>query len=206
MMTKVMVSVVIPFLNRSEWLIEAVSSVKQQTFADWELLLIDDGSLSKHSSVAKSLADNKKIFYHDHVNHENRGVSLSRNLGAANAKGKYIAFLDADDCWLPEKLERQLKLFAENPAAEMICEFSLFWNSWNGNGRDEIVAVGAPSDTLYFPPALTTILYPLGDGAAPCPSGIIVTKKLLRGSVDLKHPLPVMCSCTRTRDSWPKCI
>lgn len=173
-----LVSIIIPFLNGSEWLKEAVASVVNQTYTDWELILVDDGSSPNESAVAQSMGKNEKITYLDHPSHENRGVSISRNLGAAHAKGSYLAFLDADDYWLPNKLHRQLQLFTEHPTASMICESSQFWRSWqNEKDLDEIVAVGVKPNVLYQPMELITKLYPLGKGAPPCPSGIIVRKE-----------------------------
>lgn len=175
-MRKTTVSVIIPFYNRSEWLLEAVESVKKQTFGNWELLLVDDGSLPAHTAVGKMLADNNRIFYLDHPMHHNRGVSVSRNLAAANASGLYLAFLDADDYWLPHKLEQQLEIFSRYPSASMICESSLFWHSWEKNpSTDHIVCVGTEPDRLYEPPDLFFQLYPVGTGTPPCPSGIMVT-------------------------------
>lgn len=108
---EIKVSVVIPTYNSVKFVTEAIDSVLAQTFTDFEILVIDDGSKDETREV---LAEKygKLIRY---LYKENGGVSTARNFGIENAKGKYIAFLDADDIWLPEKLEKQMRAFAENP-------------------------------------------------------------------------------------------
>jgi glycosyltransferase involved in cell wall biosynthesis len=174
------VSVIIPFLNGSDWLIEAVESVISQSFPHWEMILIDDGSKEEHSKIARDyyLRFFGKIIYTDHPGHINKGVTISRNLGISVSKGKYIAFLDSDDCWLPNKLENQLNLFELHPEAAMICEASRFWYSWKDtSAEDVIVRLGTVPDKLYESPELLYNLYPLGKGAPPCPTGIIIKRE-----------------------------
>ncbi len=174
-----LVSVIIPFLNDSEWLIEALQSVINQNYPCWEAIVIDDGSEPQHSNIAKDFCSRypAKIKYINHDNHINRGVTISRNLGVANSSGTYLAFLDADDKWFCDKLKNQIDLFKKFPAAQMICEASQFWYTWNNATADDIIKpIGVAPDTLYPPRSLTKNLYPLGEGAPPCPSGIIIRK------------------------------
>ena len=93
------VSVIVCFLNEERFLAEAVQSVLGQTFADWELLLVDDGSCDASSVIARQLAatDPGRFDYIEHADHRNLGLSASRNAGIRRARGRYIAFLDADD-------------------------------------------------------------------------------------------------------------
>lgn len=94
-------------LNSEGYISEAINSVLNQTFKNWELLLIDDHSSDKTIDIAKSFANkNSNIFIFE--NEKNEGAAVSRNKGITEAKGHYIAFLDADDLWKPEKLEIQL--------------------------------------------------------------------------------------------------
>src|SRR6516165_6057064 len=96
------------FLNEERFLEEAVQSVFDQRLADWELILVDDGSTDRSTQMARDLAArDKRIRYVDHPGHENRGMSATRNLGVACATAPYIAFLDADDVWTSDKLTEQ---------------------------------------------------------------------------------------------------
>ena len=174
-----LVSVIVPFFNDSEWLIEALQSVIDQTYPAWEAIVIDDGSEQEHSNIAKAFCAlyPAKIKYTNHDNHINRGVTISRNVGVAKSSGTYLAFLDADDKWFCNKLQNQVDLFKKFPQAQMICEGSKFWYTWNNEMAEDIIKpIGTLPDTLYPPGSLTKNLYPLGEGAPPCPSGIIIRK------------------------------
>lgn len=101
------VSVVIPTYNYAHFLPEAVQSVLAQTFPNFELIIVDDGSTDNTPEVAKRFLGDPRVRY---VRQENRGLSAARNTGIREARGKYVAFLDPDDLWLPEKLEKQVAL------------------------------------------------------------------------------------------------
>ena len=101
------VSIVMAAKNYGRFLAEAVESVLIQTFADWELLIIDDGSSDDTTRVAGQFTDSRLRY----VKSDRLGQSRAKNLGIDLARGEFIAFLDADDAWLPTKLEKQLKLF-----------------------------------------------------------------------------------------------
>ena len=172
------VSVVIIFLNEERFLGEAVESVLAQTYQAWELLLVDDGSTDASTDIAQRYAarDPAQVRYLDHEGHVNHGMSATRNLGVRHARGPLVAFLDADDVWEPRKLEEQVALLEAHPEAGMVCGTSLYWRSWTEQPGDEdvAIAVGAPADALVAPPDLMLTLYPLGDGAAPCPSSLLI--------------------------------
>ncbi len=108
-----LVSVIMCFLNGSAWIPEAIDSVLQQNHSLWELILVDDGSTDGASDIARQYALKypSHIIYVDHPGHVNRGLTISRNTGVALARGEFIAFLDADDCWFPGKLAADLRLF-----------------------------------------------------------------------------------------------
>lgn len=176
-----LVSVIIPFHREENFLEETLLSVLNQTFQDWEILLIDDASPDDSRTIAERYARSypEKIFHLFHENYSNRGVCRSRNLGIEQSRGEFIAYLDADDVWTKEKLQNQLKLFAENPEASVILEASVYWYSWNAPQRHDVcIRVGYEQDRIYSPPELVHQLYPLGTGAAPCPSGIIVRRSV----------------------------
>jgi glycosyltransferase involved in cell wall biosynthesis/SAM-dependent methyltransferase len=150
------VSVVLPFWNADPFLEEAIASVIAQTFASWELLLVDDGSSDGSTEIAKRYAECSpaRIRYLEHDRHTNRGVAASRNLGARHATGPYIAFLDADDVWFPNKLARQTAILDSEPDAAMVCGPSLFWYGWTG--RPEDAARDYVKDLRIAPAGLVT--------------------------------------------------
>ena len=99
------VSVVIPTFNRAHILGRAIASVLGQTHADLELIIVDDGSVDGTEALVRGIADRRLRYVRQE---RNRGVSAARNRGIAEARGEWLAFLDSDDEWLPQKLERQL--------------------------------------------------------------------------------------------------
>jgi len=172
------ISIITCFLDTEPYIRETIESVVEQDYLNWELLLIDDGSGDGSTAIAKDFAVKfpGKIIYLEHEGHINKGASASRNLGIKKSSGSLIAFLDADDVWLPVMLSNLLKLMRQHPAA-MICEASEYWYDWNDPGRkNEIIPVGAEQDRLYQPPELMMTLYPLKNGAAPCICGMLVQK------------------------------
>lgn len=106
-----LVSVIIPAFNRADYLPRATESVLRQTFRDFELIIVDDGSTDGTREYLLSVEDPR----FRHFFQPNRGVSSARNLGIKNAAGTYMAFLDSDDEWEPSKLERQIEALEENP-------------------------------------------------------------------------------------------
>src|SRR5919107_1887161 len=110
MSSRPLVSTVVAFLNGERFIEEAIESVLAQTYDNWELLLVDDGSTDGSTRIALQCAEQypAKVRYLEHLGHQNCGMSASRNLGVSRAKGQYIAFLDADDVWLPHKLQQQV--------------------------------------------------------------------------------------------------
>lgn len=102
------ISVVITCYNYGQYVSEAIESVLCQTMEDYEIIVIDDGSQDDTSTVMDGYRENKKIRY---IPQENQGQPKAKNRGIAESKGELIAFLDADDVWLPEKLALQSRLF-----------------------------------------------------------------------------------------------
>src|SRR5690349_14319499 len=98
------VSIIVIFLNAVQFIEEAIESVFGQSYDDWELLLVDDGSTDGSAEAAARYAEQwpDKVRYLTHAGRRNRGMSASRNLGIKQARGRYVAFLDADDVWLPQ--------------------------------------------------------------------------------------------------------
>lgn len=179
-----LISIITSFFNEEKFIRQTIESVLSQQYGNWELLLVDDGSNDASRQIAKEFAAKHpgKIIYLHHPGYENKGVSSSRNLALNSARGDLIALLDADDVWLQEKLIRQVAIFQQYPEAGMVCEASKYWHSWDPNAfkSDIILQVGAEQDRLHEPPHLVKRLYPLGIGAAPCPSGVLVKKEVIR--------------------------
>jgi len=175
------VSVVTIFLDAERFLEEAIASVRAQTYADWELLLVDDGSTDGSGAIARrhAAAEPGRIRYLRHPDGRNHGMSASRNLGVAHARGRYLAFLDADDAYLPRKLERQVALLEARPAAAMVYGPTIHWYGWTGRpedqGRDQPRRLGVPPDTLVPPPGLVP-RFLRGEAQTPGTCGILVRR------------------------------
>ncbi len=178
------VSVITPFFNAERFLRDAIDSVFAQTFDSWELLLVDDGSKDGSVEIAHQYAerDPGRVRYFEHEKRENRGTSASRNLALRHATGEYIALLDGDDIWLPQKLERQTAIMRQHRDVGMVYGATRYWHSWTGNPedlhRDHTPKLGLRIDTVLNPPALLTLLYPLGHATAPCPSDIMLRREV----------------------------
>lgn len=114
-MKKQLVSIIIPLYNSEKYIAEAIESVINQTYKNWELLIVDDCSTDKSREIVKKYASqNKQIqLIESEVNFG--GPARPRNIGLKKATGKYIAFCDDDDLWLPEKLEIQVDFLEKNP-------------------------------------------------------------------------------------------
>jgi glycosyltransferase involved in cell wall biosynthesis len=179
-----LVSVIIPFWNAGAFLEEAIASVLAQSLESWELLLIDDGSSDGSTEIAQRSAARfpRKIRYFEHEGHRNHGVAASRNAGVRHATAPYIAFLDADDVWLPHKLARQTAILESEPAAAMVCGPSQFWYSWTGRpedaARDYVKDLRIAPAGLVKPPALLISSLTRGTFVAN-PSTILMRREAL---------------------------
>lgn len=107
----VTVSVIVPVYNAEKYLRQTLLSIQNQTFKDFEAILIDDGSSDQSGEICdeQAAADSRFKVIHQ----KNSGVAAARNAGIEQSEGEFIAFLDADDCWLPEKLEKQIAFMKE---------------------------------------------------------------------------------------------
>ncbi len=157
------VSVVIVFHNTRDFLDEAVQSVLQQSYPDWELLLVDDGSTDGTDQLARTYVEqHEAVRYLHHPDRQNRGISASRNLGTASARGRYIAQLDSDDVWLPNHLENLVRLLEAHGNVEMVHGPVERWYSWSGKPEHvEGDFVARPLDEYNArlePPALVPIV------------------------------------------------
>ncbi len=117
------VSVVLPTYNRASLLKRAIKSILNQTYQDFEMIIVDDGSTDNTENVVKGFG-NEGIRYISHDN--NRGAGAARNTGIKVARGRYIAFLDSDNQWLPEKLEKQMQFIQHK--TEDVVVYTDYWD------------------------------------------------------------------------------
>jgi len=116
-MTHPLVSIIIPTYNRASIILTAVASVEQQTFTDYEIIVVDDGGSDDTRGLLESRHNDKIIYLRKETN---QGLAAARNTGMQAARGEYLAFLDDDDAWLPEKLALQIPILQQNPATGMV--------------------------------------------------------------------------------------
>lgn len=153
-----LVTAIIIFLNEERFISEAIESVLAQSYPHWEMILIDDGSTDESTKIAQAYARREpgRIRYFDHADHANHGMSASRNLGLDHSRGRYIGFLDADDVWMPNKLQEQVDILEAHRDVAMVYGRTLLWHSWRGDAdeKDEFCDLGVPPDSVITPPAL----------------------------------------------------
>jgi glycosyltransferase involved in cell wall biosynthesis len=173
------VSVVLPFFNAARFLRETLDSVFAQTFSDWELLLIDDGSTDASTEIAHHAVERApdRVFYLEHDNHSHAGLAASRNLGASRVCGEWIAMLDADDVWLPQKVARQIAVADEHPRARVIFGRPQYWRSWNDGEDVDVVPEFSKLCGRYEPPDLLLATV-LGEVTPPPPSDVLIARDL----------------------------
>jgi glycosyltransferase involved in cell wall biosynthesis len=161
-MTTPLVSVVAIFRDEIRFLAEAIESVFAQSNPHWELFLVDDASTDGSSALAARYAEARleRVRYLEPARGP-RGTSASRNLGVRHARGRYVAFLDGDDVWLPRKLEDQVAILEAHPEVALVYGKTEYWYSWTGDPadaeRDFVRPLGVEADTVVAPPRLLTL-------------------------------------------------
>lgn len=151
------VSIITPVYNSEKYLEETILSVIRQTYKDWELLLIDDDS-TDHSAeiIDKYSTIDKRIKY---IKLDvNSGAAVARNKGLENSTGRYIAYLDADDIWLPVKLERQISFLEANNIQFSCCDYEKI--NYNGTPLNKIIHM--PHTITYNGLLRNTIIQTVG--------------------------------------------
>jgi glycosyltransferase involved in cell wall biosynthesis len=189
-----LVSVIMIFLDEEKFIPEAIASVLSQTYQNWELILVDDGSTDQSSTIAQNYAQQySNISYLEHQNHQNLGMSASRNLGINNAQGEYITFLDGDDLWLPEKLEQQVAILDTQPDAALVCGRAKWWYGWTGDAEDQqrdfLQKLDVSLNTLVQPPTLL-LLFLRDEWASLC--DILVRKTAIEAVGGYEDDFPGM--------------
>lgn len=139
---KDIVSIVVPVYNAEKYLERMIKSVQEQTVSNWELLLVDDCSVDTSREIMRKYESDKiHCFYSD----KNQGPAGARNIGLSHAKGRYIAFVDSDDLWKPDKLKRQLAFMGQHNYAFTFTSYEFADESGNTKG----VIAHAPEMVTY---------------------------------------------------------
>lgn len=162
MENKDLISIVVPVYNAAAYLAETITMVIRQTYPEWELLLVDDCSTDESAEVIRrtvseqaaadpQIGDRIRLIRKE----KNEGAALARNTGIREAKGRYLAFLDADDIWLPDKLLKELAFMKEKDAAFVFCSYEF--------GDEEAVPTGkvvhAPEVLTYRKALSRTVIF-----------------------------------------------
>lgn len=169
-----LVSVVMPLYNAEKFVKKAIDSVLNQTYKNFELIIVDDCSSDGSLEIVKKLANNNeeiKII----SNKENSGVSKTRNKGILEANGEYIALLDSDDIWTEEKLEKQVALLLNNEAQIVYCSYGFI------NENDQ------PIKKPFIVPEKTNFHKMLTKSVISCSTALIKTDLLKNNLFDEKY-------------------
>lgn len=181
-MSEPLISVITNFYNAGQFISDAIESVIIQTYYNWELILIDDGSSDDSTYIAKEYVKKfpGRILYYEHKNHNNRGTSTSRNLGIKHSSGSLITFLDADDIYLPNRLEEHLKIFNKYPEVETVFGATKYWYSWNDPKlvSKNFVQTLEISPGIYYPPKLLLLML-TKRAVVPCMGGLTIRKDVI---------------------------
>jgi len=132
-MSHILVSVIIPTFNRENTIVNTIESVQHQTYKNLEIIVIDDGSTDNTHILLENYGDEIKLFHQ-----KNSGVSSARNKGIRNSTGEIIMFLDSDDIWLPQKVERQVDLFSQLGENISSCWCNLILRQPDGTEEDAL--------------------------------------------------------------------
>ena len=180
MMTEPRVCVVTPFFNARMYLKEAIESVLDQDFEDYQLLLVDDGSTDGSTQIALdySRRESQRVRYLDHKGHQNFGATVSRNLALRQSCSEMVAFLDADDRWRPTKLREQVELLDRFPSVDAVCGTVNFWGQ-HSDGTDRVIPTGHSWNRPIQPPEALLQVYPLGKADPPCPSDLLMRRSIV---------------------------
>ncbi len=172
------VSVIIPTYNRRAYVQEAIESVLAQTYTDYEIIVIDDGSTD---GTAEALREQ----YGDRIRYEwqeNQGVSAARNHGIELACGKYIAFLDSDDLWCPEKLEKQIAYLERHPSTGMV-----FSEAWVIDSKGTLVSTSKLNEAISAESlSLESLCY---ENHINVPSSVVVDKGIIETAGGFDHSM-----------------
>jgi glycosyltransferase involved in cell wall biosynthesis len=171
------VSVITPFVGESDYLADAIESVRAQTLDDWELLLVDDGRLPETVAIASSYVRSEPKRVRLLSSGPGAGAAAARNTGIVAARGEYLAFLDADDVFEPRKLEVEATLLEAHPRAAMLYGPTRWWfpARWWRNRTERL---GVELDRVHEPPRLLLDVIVRRCGDIPCTCGILIRREI----------------------------
>lgn len=171
------ISVITPFLNVERYLSAAIESVRAQTLADWEMILVDDGSSDQSVEIAAAAAaEDTRIRL---IRSNGRGAAAARNTGLSVGCGRFIAFLDGDDVFEPEKFEKDINAFQANPQAMLTYGPTLWWfpdeprHNW-------VEPMSGDSGRLHMPAGLLDKVILRQQSHVPCICAIMVRREALQ--------------------------
>jgi glycosyltransferase involved in cell wall biosynthesis len=172
------VSVIMPVFNQDAWLGAAIESVRAQRLTDWELLIVDDGSTDGSREVTQRYAalDPDRIRLLSHTAGDRRGVAAARNLGIAQARGRYLAFLDADDLFLRDKLAEEVRKLDAAPDAAMLYAPAL-WRWEDGRRADRVDRIGIEVGRVHPAPDLSWRILLERQGDVPCTCAVLIRRE-----------------------------
>lgn len=139
-----LVSIIIPAYNAEKYIARAIDSALQQTYKNIEIIVVDDGSTDNTAKIVKSYSESIILYRYQ----RNQGIGAPRNNGIAISKGEYVTFLDADDCYLPEKVEKLVDFFCQNPSYSIAYGNVLHFFSQNPNKFYRLKYTGYTGDVL----------------------------------------------------------
>lgn len=154
-----LVSIIMPSYNTAKYIAESIQSVLDQTYKNWELIIVDDFSTDNTDEIVRPFLVDERIHYLK--NELNSGAAVSRNRALREAKGRWIAFLDSDDLWMPEKLEKQISFMETNDYSFSYTEYEEI----DVNGNKTGVYVTGPKKITkagmfnYCWPGCLTVMY-----------------------------------------------
>ena len=179
-----LVSIITPFFNAERFLDETLACVLAQTYGYWEIMLVNDGSSDRSTSIAIrwARAHPERVRYLEHEGHRNQGTSASRNLGIRNSYGDYLAFLDADDTWLPGHLSGQVALLECHPEVGLVYGPTEEWYSWTGQAedrtRDHVPDLRVPTGRPLAPPG-PLAAFVRREAPSPCTCSVLVRRSVV---------------------------
>ena len=171
------ISVITPFLNVERYLSAAIESVRAQTFVDWEMILVDDGSSDRSVEIATAaVGEDRQIRL---IRSNGRGAAAARNTGLRVASGKFITFLDGDDLFEPDKFGKDLEAFEANPEAMITYGPTLWWFPDDAR-HNWVEPMSGESGRLHMPPRLLDKVILRQRSQVPCICAIMVRREALQ--------------------------